>query len=70
MRTTCNHCGADTIRVRDDFTGASFAVNAEPETIDGFELADPPEGERLHRARLTTLAIHLPHHSTCPGEPA
>lgn len=52
--------GHEVIHVRDDFTGATFPVLAEPTRLEGFVLEDPPEGERSPRAVRTTVEVYLP----------
>lgn len=67
MRSKCSDCGAELIHVRDDYTGATFPVDADPETLDGLVLSEPRAGERNPRAVRERLEAHTPHVQTCPG---
>lgn len=67
MRSQCNECGRDVIHVRDDYTGATFPVDAEPHTVEGFILQPPEEGKRNPRAIKGQLEAHVPHVQTCTG---
>lgn len=66
---TCNRCGAVVENVRDDYTGALFAVELDPVYAEGFELAPPREGERAQRARRVDVRLYVPHEQTCNAGP-
>lgn len=61
----CASCGVEITHVRDDYTGATFAVNADAARVRGFVLRPPQEGERNPRARYEEVALHEPHAPTC-----
>lgn len=61
----CGTCNAEILHVRDDFTGATFAVDAEPSRAEGYSLGRPGEGERNPRADRTIVELYTPHEQTC-----
>ena len=61
----CSTCNGEIIHVRDDFTGATFSVDAEPSKSMGFVLGRPAEGERNPRADRTVVELYTPHEQTC-----
>lgn len=64
-RGECSDCGSEVIHVRDVFTGATFAVDAEPIQARGFVLHRPRPGERNERAELQNVEVYRPHEQTC-----
>jgi len=66
----CGSCGAPVIHVRDNFTGATFPVDATPAQLRGFVLSEPGEGERNQRADQRKVEVHQPHNLSCTTPPA
>ena len=62
----CTDCGAEIKMVRDELTGATFPVSADPVEFSGFALFPPAGGERRARARRESVKLYAPHHP-CPG---
>lgn len=61
----CGACGAEVTHVRDDYTGGTFPVDADPVIRNGYTLSAPKEGERNQRAQFHTSSLYQPHNLTC-----
>lgn len=61
----CTTCDAEVVHVRDEYTGATFPVDAEPERVQGYVLGRPAEGERSPRAERHTVEVYTPHVLSC-----
>lgn len=62
---TCKRCGQEVVHVRDDYTGATFPVDADPTTVEGFTLSPAREGERNQRATRELATLYVPHELRC-----
>jgi len=58
---TCPDCGQEIIDVREEFTGATYPVDAIP--VAGLVLSPPAERQR--NALAERGEVHLPHVATC-----
>lgn len=63
----CAKCGGEVLHVRDDYTDATFPVDATPVRTRGFTLKQPVEGQRSLRAVLQDGEVYRPHSATCTG---
>lgn len=61
----CTICGGEILHVRDDFTDATFPVDAEPVRMRGFTLKAPEGSQRTQRAVLQDAEVYRPHSATC-----
>lgn len=57
----CSQCGQEVIDVVDEFTGATYPVDAE--STGGLLLGEPPPGKR--NALAVRAEIHQPHLPRC-----
>lgn len=57
----CARCGTEIVHVRDNYTGATFPVEAKPVPFRGYVLSPPREGERNQRADYRVAELFTPH---------
>lgn len=63
----CSECDREVMSVRDQFTGATFYVDAEPQAVRGYQLARPEAGERIPRGAYVEVEVFVPHAQRCEG---